>query len=216
MLQVLQSLADGRTILAEVPASTEARGGLLVRTTRSLFSARTVRMLVEFGRAGWIKKVLPRLAIALRARARSIVIGDGGRRAALAAAIAAAEVDNVELLAPMPRAELLNAYRAADVLFLHLGRQAPFDNVLPSKLFEYAPPAKPILAGVAGYAARFVQEEIGNAAVFGPCDVPSTVIPFGSLQLTDRPRPDFVAKYARTQIARAMADDVLSVVRNRI
>ena len=56
MRQVLQSLADGRTILADVPAGTAARGGLLVRTTRSLISAGTERMLVEFGRAGWIDK----------------------------------------------------------------------------------------------------------------------------------------------------------------
>jgi glycosyltransferase involved in cell wall biosynthesis len=170
----------------------------------------------NIGESQGLHEVLPRLAIALRERARFIVIGDGGRRAALAAAIAAAGVDNIELLAPRPRAELPSAYRAADVLFLHLGRLAAFENVLPSKLFERAALAKPILAGVAGYAARFVHEEISNAAVFGPCDVPAAVIAFGSLQLTGRPRPDFVGKYARTQIARAMADDVLAVVRNRI
>ncbi|HSY08604.1 MAG TPA: bi-domain-containing oxidoreductase [Steroidobacteraceae bacterium] len=56
MRQVLQSLADGRTILAEVPASAVTRGGLLVRTTHSLISAGTERMLVEFGRAGWLEK----------------------------------------------------------------------------------------------------------------------------------------------------------------
>src|ERR1700735_1512090 len=56
MRQVLQSLADGRTFLAEVPAGTAPRGGLLVRTSRSLISAGTERMLVEFGRAGWIDK----------------------------------------------------------------------------------------------------------------------------------------------------------------
>ena len=56
MRQVLQSLADGRTHLAEVPAASAARGGVLVKTTRSLISAGTERMLVEFGRAGWIER----------------------------------------------------------------------------------------------------------------------------------------------------------------
>jgi predicted dehydrogenase/threonine dehydrogenase-like Zn-dependent dehydrogenase len=56
MRQVLQSLADGRTILAEVPASAVPRAGLLVRTTHSLISPGTERMLIEFGRAGWIDK----------------------------------------------------------------------------------------------------------------------------------------------------------------
>ncbi len=66
------------------------------------------------------------------------------------------------------RTELLAAYQAADVLFLHLGAYAAFEKVLPSKLFEYAALGKPVLAGVAGYAAQFVREEIDNAAVFSP------------------------------------------------
>lgn len=56
MRQVLQSLADGRTEIAEVPAPVVERGALLIRTTHSLISAGTERMLVDFGRAGWLEK----------------------------------------------------------------------------------------------------------------------------------------------------------------
>jgi predicted dehydrogenase/threonine dehydrogenase-like Zn-dependent dehydrogenase len=56
MRQVLQSLGDGRTLLADVPAPQLQSGAVLVRTTRSLISAGTERMLVDFGRAGWIDK----------------------------------------------------------------------------------------------------------------------------------------------------------------
>jgi predicted dehydrogenase len=56
MRQVLQSLSDGNTTVAEVPTPSVPRGGLLIRTTRSLISAGTERMLVEFGRAGWLAK----------------------------------------------------------------------------------------------------------------------------------------------------------------
>jgi predicted dehydrogenase/threonine dehydrogenase-like Zn-dependent dehydrogenase len=56
MRQVLQSLTDGRTLLAEIPESTAPRGGLLIHTTRSLISAGTERMLVDFSRSGWIDK----------------------------------------------------------------------------------------------------------------------------------------------------------------
>lgn len=56
MLQLLQHLGDGRTILAEVPAPSPRRGALLIRSTRSLISAGTERMLVDFGKAGWIGK----------------------------------------------------------------------------------------------------------------------------------------------------------------
>jgi glycosyltransferase involved in cell wall biosynthesis len=183
---------------------------------RAVGDARTIVLYAgNIGEGQALHEVLPALALALRERARFVVIGDGGRRAVLEAAIAIAGVDNVELIAPMPRADLLSAYRAADVLFLHLGRQAAFEKVLPSKLFEYAALAKPILAGVSGYAERFIQEEITNAAVFAPCDVSAAVAAFGSLHLTDRPRPEFVAKYARANIVRAMADDVLLLARSR-
>ena len=56
MRQILQSLSDGRTSLVEVPAPTSGPGSVLIRTTRSLISAGTERMLVEFGRAGWLEK----------------------------------------------------------------------------------------------------------------------------------------------------------------
>ena len=56
MKQVLQGLKDGRTELAEVPVPGPGRNQVLVRTTRSLISVGTERMLVEFGKAGWISK----------------------------------------------------------------------------------------------------------------------------------------------------------------
>ena len=57
MKQVLQSLADGATTVAEVPAPAAPRGGLLVRSAATLVSAGTERMLVEFGRGGLLAKV---------------------------------------------------------------------------------------------------------------------------------------------------------------
>ncbi len=163
----------------------------------------------NIGEGQGLHEVLPRLAAALKGRARFVVIGDGGRRAALERALAG--VDNVELRPPVPRSVLLEAYQAADVLFLHLGARRAFEKVLPSKVFEYAALGKPILAGVAGYAARFLHEEVANSAVFAPGDVAAAVRGFDSLQRGDCPRPQFVARYARAAIARAMADDVLSL-----
>jgi predicted dehydrogenase/threonine dehydrogenase-like Zn-dependent dehydrogenase len=54
--QVLQSLKTGVTELAEVPCPRPSPGCLLIRTSRTLVSAGTERMLVEFGKAGWIEK----------------------------------------------------------------------------------------------------------------------------------------------------------------
>ena len=56
MRQLIQHLGSGRTELIEVPAPGPRRGRLLVRAQRSLVSLGTERMLVEFGRAGWLSK----------------------------------------------------------------------------------------------------------------------------------------------------------------
>ncbi|MBX3565271.1 MAG: bi-domain-containing oxidoreductase [Sphingomonas sp.] len=56
MKQLLQSLKDGSTDVAEVPAPRAQAGQLLIRTSVSLVSAGTERMLVDFGKANLIKK----------------------------------------------------------------------------------------------------------------------------------------------------------------
>jgi len=54
--QILQSLKTGSTEVAEVPLPGVKRGQLLIRTSQTLVSAGTERMLLEFGKAGWIDK----------------------------------------------------------------------------------------------------------------------------------------------------------------
>ena len=57
MQQLLQSLADGRIVLEEIPVPMAAPGSILTRTSRSLISSGTERMLLEFGRASWAAKI---------------------------------------------------------------------------------------------------------------------------------------------------------------
>ncbi len=56
MKQILQSLKTGSTEVIEVPSPGPKKGQLLIATSRTLVSAGTERMLVEFGKAGWIDK----------------------------------------------------------------------------------------------------------------------------------------------------------------
>lgn len=56
MKQVLQNLKDGSTALAEVPCPQVGAGQLLMRTSCSLISVGTERMLVDFGKANPIEK----------------------------------------------------------------------------------------------------------------------------------------------------------------
>lgn len=56
MKQIIQDLKSGETILEEVPVPQVKSGSVLVKTTRSLVSLGTERMLVEFGKANLIDK----------------------------------------------------------------------------------------------------------------------------------------------------------------
>jgi predicted dehydrogenase/threonine dehydrogenase-like Zn-dependent dehydrogenase len=56
MKQILQSLKTGTTEVAEVPCPAIKRGQLLIRSSHTLVSAGTERMLVEFGKANWLDK----------------------------------------------------------------------------------------------------------------------------------------------------------------
>ncbi|MBR5158971.1 MAG: bi-domain-containing oxidoreductase [Bacteroidaceae bacterium] len=56
MKQIIQDLKSGATILEEVPVPQVKSGCVLIRTTRSLVSLGTERMLVEFGKANLIDK----------------------------------------------------------------------------------------------------------------------------------------------------------------
>jgi len=56
MKQILQDLKNGVTEVTDVPAPQVRAGELLIRTTHTLVSAGTERMLVEFGRGSLISK----------------------------------------------------------------------------------------------------------------------------------------------------------------
>ncbi|MBZ4191514.1 bi-domain-containing oxidoreductase [Niabella beijingensis] len=56
MRQIIQSFKTGETILEEIPAPEVSSGTVLIKTTCSLVSLGTERMLVEFGKANLLQK----------------------------------------------------------------------------------------------------------------------------------------------------------------
>ncbi|MHA8062886.1 bi-domain-containing oxidoreductase [Aquirufa aurantiipilula] len=56
MLQIIQDLKKGDTLLEEVPAPMVRKGAVLIKTRRSLVSLGTEKMLVEFGKGNLISK----------------------------------------------------------------------------------------------------------------------------------------------------------------
>ena len=170
----------------------------------------TVLYAGNMGEGQGLHLILPPLAKKFGTKIRFKLIGDGGRRVQLESALLESGAKNVEVLPPMSRQALLVQYAAADVLFLHLNAYAAFDKVLPSKIFEYAALGKPIWAGVRGYPAEFLRQEVRNVAVFAPCDVAAAYESFKQLEIRSTPRPDFVEKYSRACIMKTMANDILS------
>ena len=56
MKQILQDLKNGETRIEEIPAPSNLDGNLVIRTNKSVVSAGTERMLVDFGKASYIDK----------------------------------------------------------------------------------------------------------------------------------------------------------------
>ena len=56
MKQILQNIASGETELVEVPCPQTKSGNLLIATKKTLVSVGTERMLIDFGKSGWIAK----------------------------------------------------------------------------------------------------------------------------------------------------------------
>ena len=196
-------------ICTEQSGSRRVGGSAAVSGTSRLV---TVVYAGNMGEGQGLHAVVPELAKRLRGRARFRLIGDGGRRRELEARIAAEMIDNVDLLPPMGRHDLIEEYRRADILFLHLNDHVAFKKVLPSKIFEYAATGKPLWAGVAGYAADFLREYVENVGLFPPCDASAGVQAFTQLDLACRSRTEFARKFSRGAISAKLAADILGVL----
>ncbi len=156
--------------------------------------------------------ILPEAARRLAGRADFLIVGDGGARARLEQALVERRITNVSLRPPVPRDQVVELYREADVLFLHLNRHRAFEKVLPSKVFELAATGKPILAGLSGYARNFVESNIRGALVFEPCDADGFVSAFEALPRGPIARDEFIRQYSRHAVSTRLAKDILAVM----
>lgn len=212
-----QDYLSARYPLAELRFFTNGIDSEFIALGRVYHRAVSERILTilyagNIGEGQGLHLIIPDLAKRLNGMAQFKLMGDGGRKKQLEEALMASHCQNVELLPPVCREQLIREYQQADVLFLHLNDYDAFHKVLPSKIFEYAATGKPILAGVAGYSASFIKTDIRNAAVFSPCDGAAGEAAFALLSLESIPRDDFVKKYARDHIMHAMANDILSLL----
>ena len=174
----------------------------------------TVLYAGNIGEGQGLHKILPPLAEKLAARAKFLVIGDGGQKEKLKNSISKLAAGNIELRPPVGRKELIKEYLNADVLFLHLNDYPALEKVLPSKLFEYAVFNRPILAGLKGHSADFIKAEISDCEVFSPCNVGDAIVKFDSLNVAVESRQKFINTFKREKIMSEMASNISFVVKN--
>ncbi|ADB40055.1 glycosyltransferase family 4 protein [Spirosoma linguale] len=170
---------------------------------------RLILYVGNIGEGQGLHKVIPQAARKLGADYRFLIIGNGGARHKLEAAIRREGVDTVELRDTVNREALLEPFRRADYLFLHLNDLDAYKRVLPSKLFEYGATDKPIIAGVAGYAASFIREQLTNYIVFEPGNVDELVRQLHETPYFTQTRAEFRTKFQRSAISRDMAAEIL-------
>ena len=175
----------------------------------------TILYAGNIGSGQGLENILPGLATKLGDQFKIKVIGDGGMKTLLDDRISQENTSNIEIIAPMNRKNLIAQYLESDILFLHLNNLPAFKRVLPSKIFEYAALGKPIVAGLDGYSAKFVSENIKYGCVFLPCDIDSAVTCINSMCQIDVDIDDlteFVEKFSRKKIMGEMSYHLLDVI----
>ena len=180
-------------------------------TKQNFENSNTVKTVLYAGNIGegqGLNTIVPKLAMLAGSKYHFRIVGDGGRKSVLVDSCEG--IKNVTFHPPVNREQLLKEYAQADVLFLHLNDYPAFEKVLPSKVFEYAATGKPILAGVNGYAAKFVGEEVVNAGVFFPSDHKAAFNSLNKLNFEQSNRELFIKKYTRTNIMNEMAESIMS------
>lgn len=164
----------------------------------------------NMGEGQGLHKIVPQAAKALGEAYLFKLIGDGGAKQKLIDEINRLEVNNIEFLPPVKRNELLEIYNSSDFLFIHLNDYDAFKKVLPSKVFELGAYDKPIIAGVAGFANKFIEDHISNKILFLPGDVNDMVLQLNKYEYKNEVRVEFINKFKRENINREMALSIVS------
>ncbi len=170
----------------------------------------TITYAGNIGEGQGLHKIIPQAAKILGDQYHFKVIGDGGARKLLAAAVEQEQVTNVSIEKPVKRTELLEIYKRSHFLFMHLNDYLAFEKVLPSKVFELAAFPRPVIAGVNGYARSFIQQYVSNVLLIHPANPNELVdkIRHYSYQLENRDH--FIRSFNRKQINTEMAASIAS------
>ncbi|OYU55994.1 MAG: glycosyltransferase WbuB [Chitinophagaceae bacterium BSSC1] len=166
----------------------------------------------NIGEGQGLHTIVPIIANELKNKYEFIIVGDGGAKEKLVVELNKYSLSNVDIRTPVKREELLKLYSEADFFFIHLNNFDAFKKVLPSKIFELAAYDKPIIAGVSGYANKFISENISNAILFEAGDYNAFLTLFNKYQYRTEKRLEFIQKFKRSTINYEMAKSILKYI----
>ena len=143
------------------------------------------------------------------------LIGDGSSIDKIKNLIIREELTNIQLTPPVKRTSLIKYYNNADVLFLQLNDISAFENVLPSKIFDYGSFDKPILAGVNGTSKFFLEKYLPDSYIFEPNNYRQAIKLVDKI-LNDKIKINnnlFVKKFSRKKIANNFVKSIISTIK---
>jgi glycosyltransferase involved in cell wall biosynthesis len=148
-----------------------------------------------------------------------VFVGEGAEKDNLKRQTARRQLLNVQFIDQQPKSRIPLFYAACDLGLVTLRDTPLFQEVLPSKIFEYLGMERPILLNVAGEARRVV--EMAQAGVYVPSgDVPAMVLAIRELagrrkeldEMGRRGRQFVLEQFDRRVLARRYLEILASLV----
>lgn len=175
---------------------------------RGQMGIKTIVYAGNLGEGQGLHRIVPEAAKLLGPSYKFRIIGDGGAKGKLIESIRGLE--NVEVIPPVQRAQLIEEYNKATFLFMHLNDYEAFKKVLPSKVFELGVFKKPLIAGVNGYSRAFVAEHLPDSILIEPCNGSELATKVKEYDFfTVSSREIFKSNFKRENINNLMAKSIL-------
>jgi colanic acid biosynthesis glycosyl transferase WcaI len=149
-----------------------------------------------------------------------VFVGEGAEKENLMRMAASEALPNVQFIGQQPKSVVPDYYAACDLGLVTLRDTPLFQEVLPSKLFEYMGMERPVLLSVGGEARRLV-EEAGGGEFVAPGDsaamagaIRRLAVDRAALAAMGRNGRQFVVRhYDRRRLAKEYLDVLEYVVR---
>jgi len=116
-----------------------------------------------------VLRAAQRLKTAGRPDIRFLLAGDGATREDLQKRARDLQLDSVVFTGRLDKEQIPDLLSASEACLVHLKKQDLFTSVFPSKILEAAAMQRPIILGVAGFAAQLVKDA-GAGIVIEPED----------------------------------------------